>query len=171
MSSRSKASKASSSCANHPADFGPITYRGVIPLRQIPALVDGDLTIIESEVISEYLEERFPEPRLLPDELQARAHSRFFSRFHDIHLEPPIRNIYYQVPESTRDMSVVDENLARIQVLLDRFGSIAQPAPFLIGDRIRLADCAYPSTLMYLELVTEAMGLRRFLSRQHCRMA
>ena len=134
------------------------TYRGVIPMRQIPALVDGDLTISESEVISEYLEERFPEPRLLPDEPQARARSRFFSRFHDIHLEPPIRNLYYQVPERTRDMSVVNENLARIQVLLDRFGSIAQPAPFLIGDRIRLADCAYPSTLMYLELVTEAMG-------------
>lgn len=70
------------------------TYRGVIPMRQIPAIVDGDLTITESEAISEYLEERFPDPPLLPADLKARAKSRFFSRFHDIHLEPPIRNLY-----------------------------------------------------------------------------
>jgi glutathione S-transferase len=64
------------------------TYRGVIPMCQIPALIDGDLTISESEVISEYLEERFSEPPLLPADPKARARSRFFSRFHDIHLEP-----------------------------------------------------------------------------------
>jgi len=55
-------------------------------------------------------------------------------------------------------MAVVDENLVRVQDLLDRFGAIASPSPFLVGDRICLADCAYPSTLMYLELVTKAMG-------------
>ena len=63
------------------------TYRRVIAMRQIPAIVDGDLTISESEVISEYLDERFPEPALLPADPRARAQSRFFSRFHDIHLE------------------------------------------------------------------------------------
>ena len=134
------------------------TYRGVIPMRQIPAIVDGDLTITESEAISEYLEERFPDPPLLPADLKARAKSRFFSRFHDIHLEPPIRNLYAQVPERTRDMTVVDANLVRIRELLDRFSALADPAPFLVGKDITLADCAYPSTLMYLDLVTPALG-------------
>ena len=134
------------------------SYRGVIPMRQIPAIIDGDLTISESEVISEYLEERFPEPPLLPSDPQSRALSRFFSRFHDIHLEPPIRVLYGQIPERTRDLAVVDENLVRIDELLKRFSAMAEPAPYLSGARISLADCAYPSTLMYLDLVTQAMG-------------
>ena len=134
------------------------SYRGVIPMRQIPAIVDGDLTISESEVISEYLNERFPEPPLLPDDPQGRARSRFFSRFHDIHLEPPIRNLFWQVPERTRNLAIVDENLARIGELIERFSAMAAPEPYLAGARISLADCAYPSTLMYLDLVTQAMG-------------
>ncbi len=134
------------------------TYREVVPMRQIPALVDGDFVLSESEVISEYLEERFPEPPLLPPYPERRARARFFSRFHDIHLEPPVRNLYWQVPERTRDTAVVEQNLDRIQELLDRFGAMARPAPFLADGHFSLADCAFPSTLMYLDMVSRAMG-------------
>ena len=63
-----------------------------------------------------------------------------------------------QVPERTRDMTVVDANLVPIRELLDRFSALADPVPFLVGKDITLADCAYPSTLMYLDLVTPALG-------------
>ena len=43
------------------------------PLGKVPVLEDGDFVLPESDVIMEYLEERFPEPALLPAGLEERA--------------------------------------------------------------------------------------------------
>jgi len=134
------------------------TYRAIVPTGQIPALVDGDLQITESEVISEYLNEVYPDPPLLPADPKERARSRFFSRFHDIRLEPHVRNLFWQVPLKKRDLAVVDHNLDIINARLAELGRLATPAPYLVGPRLTLADCAYPSTLMYLDLILGAMG-------------
>tara|TARA_A100001037_G_C15153879_1_gene641920 strand:- start:11237 stop:11890 length:654 start_codon:yes stop_codon:yes gene_type:complete len=134
------------------------TYRSVVPTGQIPALVDEDLMISESEAIAEYLNEVFPEPPLLPEDPKQRARARFLSRFHDLHLEPPIRGLFWQVPERKRDLAVVDEAFVAIQSQIDRLGMLAAPAPFLVGDRLSLADCGYPSTLMYLDMLAGVFG-------------
>ena len=135
-------------------------YRQMVPTGQIPALVDGDLLLSESEVISEYLNEIHPEPPLLPADPKERARARFFSRFHDIRLEPYVRNLFRQVPVKKRDLRVVEENLAIINARLAEFGRLAAPRPYLVGERLTLADCAYPSTLMYLDMILGAMGRR-----------
>ena len=36
------------------------------PYNQVPVLVDRDLILFESNVINEYLEDRFPHPQLIP---------------------------------------------------------------------------------------------------------
>jgi len=47
------------------------------PKRQVPCLVDGDVTLYDSSVINEYLDERYPTPpRLMPTEPGARARCR-----------------------------------------------------------------------------------------------
>jgi glutathione S-transferase len=46
------------------------------PRGEVPALVDGDTVLADSKVICAYLEERFPEPALLPAELSLRARCR-----------------------------------------------------------------------------------------------
>jgi glutathione S-transferase len=43
------------------------------PFGQVPVLEDGDLVISESIAILEYLEERYPQPPLLPRDPAARA--------------------------------------------------------------------------------------------------
>lgn len=60
------------------------------PLGKVPFLQDGDFGIGESEVIVEYLEDRYPEPALLPRTPKARARSRWLSRFHDLYLGPQL---------------------------------------------------------------------------------
>ena len=141
-----------------PGGHSSETYRKIVPTGQIPALLDGDLLITESEVISEYLNEVFPDPPLLPADPQDRARSRFFSRFHDIRLEPFVRNLFWQVPLKKRNLADVDHNLGIINARLAEFGRLATPRPYLVGERLTLADCAYPSTLMYLDLILGAMG-------------
>ena len=46
------------------------------PKRQVPILVDGDVVVCDSTLIFEYLEDRYPEPRLLPEGAAARARCR-----------------------------------------------------------------------------------------------
>ncbi len=51
-------------------------YLAVNPQGLVPALVDGNHTLSQSMAILEYLEERFPEPPLLPADSLQRARVR-----------------------------------------------------------------------------------------------
>ncbi|MDN5849332.1 MAG: glutathione S-transferase N-terminal domain-containing protein, partial [Nitrococcus sp.] len=46
------------------------------PYGEVPTLVDRDLILYDSKVISEYLDERFPHPPLMPVDPVARAKAR-----------------------------------------------------------------------------------------------
>ena len=48
------------------------------PYATVPTLVDRDLVLYESQIIMEYLDERFPHPPLLPVYPVARAQSRLW---------------------------------------------------------------------------------------------
>lgn len=51
-------------------------YRAINPQGQVPTLVDGELILSQSPAILEYLEEKYPEPALLPGDLAGRARVR-----------------------------------------------------------------------------------------------
>ena len=59
----------------------------VNPRLEVPALVDGDATIFDSTIILEYVEERWPEPRLLPATPAARAVARMIEEVADTYYE------------------------------------------------------------------------------------
>jgi maleylpyruvate isomerase len=51
-------------------------FRALNPQGLVPALVDGDRTLIQSPAIIEWLEERYPTPPLLPSDPDDRARVR-----------------------------------------------------------------------------------------------
>ena len=55
-------------------------FLAVNPRAVVPVLVDGGRVIVESSVICEYLEEKFPDPRLMPDDPGARAELGFLNK-------------------------------------------------------------------------------------------
>lgn len=62
-------------------------YLKLNPQGVIPTLVDGDRALTQSMAILEYLEEAYPQPPLLPDDLAARARVRALAQtvVSDIH--------------------------------------------------------------------------------------
>ncbi|VTP80777.1 Stringent starvation protein A [Leclercia adecarboxylata] len=48
------------------------------PSQSVPTLVDRELTLWESRIIMEYLDERFPHPPLMPVYPVARGESRLY---------------------------------------------------------------------------------------------
>ena len=132
---------------------GADAYRTINPLGKIPALeVDGTV-IVESEVINEYLEERFPEPPLLPADPIGRARVRVVSRFHDLYLEPALRAIYPPV-----DPALVEARLPEVWARLDQLEGLLDQ-PWAAGAMFTLADCALAPTMLFASL------LMRFMQR------
>jgi glutathione S-transferase len=66
------------------------------PKGQVPVLVDGDLTLFDSTVINEYLDEAYPEPPVLPRDPVARARCRLLELMGDEVLLPKVARIMYR---------------------------------------------------------------------------
>ncbi|HEX2652651.1 MAG TPA: maleylacetoacetate isomerase [Xanthobacteraceae bacterium] len=52
------------------------SFLEINPQGMVPALIDGDMTLNQSLAIAEYLDEIYPDPRLLPADAKARARVR-----------------------------------------------------------------------------------------------
>ena len=66
------------------------------PKGQVPVLADGDLTLFDSTVIFEYLEDAYPKPPLYPAAAKARANCRMLELFADEILLPDIRRLMHR---------------------------------------------------------------------------
>jgi glutathione S-transferase len=141
-----------------PGGYGSAAYKAIVPAGTIPALVDGDLVLSESETINEYLNDAWPEPPLLPADPKARARVRLVSRFHDTRLEPPLRALFPQVAPSGHDPAVVAARLAEHAARLAELAALVAPGPWLMGEAPSLADCAYPGTFLMAERMRRAFG-------------
>ena len=66
------------------------------PKGQVPVLVDGDLTLYDSTIISEYLEDAYPTPSLFPRDAVMRAHCRQLEMFGDEIVLVPLRGLMHR---------------------------------------------------------------------------
>lgn len=57
------------------------------PRAEVPALIDGNARIFDSTIILEYIEDRWPEPPLLPADPYSRAGARMIEEVCDTHYE------------------------------------------------------------------------------------
>jgi glutathione S-transferase len=102
------------------------------PLGRVPVLEEDTFVLPESAVINEYLEERYPEPALWPQDSGERAFGRLLV-FRFDQLSKP----YYALrrgEEAARER--LDRELAKLDAIL-------QARPFLSGRAYGLADIAY----------------------------
>jgi glutathione S-transferase len=76
------------------------------PKAQVPVLVDGDLTLFDSTVIAEYLEEAYPNPPLFPREPKARARCRLLELYADEVLLAPLRRMMFRTEPPHPDRAV-----------------------------------------------------------------
>jgi len=109
------------------------------PDGRVPVLDEGGWILPESALIDEYLEERFPEPPLLPLDPAERAWARLvIFRFDDL------RKPYYAFRRGE------DRAVEELHDALARLGGLVEHAPFLGGGSFGLADIAYLPWLLRL---------------------
>jgi len=126
------------------------------PLGKIPFIRTEQGTLCESQAIMEYLEDRFPEPRLTPTDPWQAAKVRELVTFIDLHLEIVVRELY---PQAFFGATVSDANKARVRTLLEKniagFRRLARFAPYVAGPTFTQADCAAWASLPLVGMATK----------------
>jgi glutathione S-transferase len=135
-------------------------YAKINLLGKTPALEADGLLIPESEVINEYLEDKYPTPALLPKSPEGRARVRILTRFHDLYLEPPLRALFGQMNPKTRDEKVVAGKVAEFKMRLDQLETMLADGGYACGADFTLADCALAPTMFFVTNLMPAFGVK-----------
>ncbi|MBS0970493.1 stringent starvation protein A [Chimaeribacter arupi] len=105
------------------------------PYQSVPTLVDRELTLYESRIIMEYLDERFPHPPLMPVYPVARGESRLWMR----RIEKDWYSLMYKIEQSSGQ----EAEAARKQLreALIEIAPVFTLKPFFLSDEFSLVDC------------------------------
>jgi glutathione S-transferase len=120
-----------------------------------PTLFDAahDTWVWDSVVVSEYLEERYPEVALLPKDPGLRAQARLLIREADTNLHPIARPIVEEMVHkrpAPPDEAKVTAALAQLRTALEPWNARVEHQPFLLGPTFTLADIVLYTPLFSL---------------------
>jgi len=123
------------------------------PHGKVPALTDDGVTLYESTAIVEYLEERYPEPALLPRDAAARARVRIEEIEAVLYFGDAFgavaRQAFFTPPER-RDAAALESARRDVRTRLQALEARApRRAAFLGGDTLTRADVTW---LPFVEL-------------------
>jgi maleylacetoacetate isomerase len=137
------------------ADYHKLNPEGVVP-----TLIDGEgQPLVQSLAILEYLDEKHPDPPLLPKDLRARAHARAIAQMvaMDAHpfIVPRVRKYLEEelhLDEATRARWVrhwLDSGSRAVEEVLARD---PRTGKFCVGDQVTVADICLAAHLTSAKL-------------------
>jgi glutathione S-transferase len=149
--------------------FGDERFSQLNPLRRVPVFIDDKVSVSDSTVICEYLDERYPAPALLPQAVEHRAQARWIEEFADTRLgdvciwrifyEAVINPFIWQRPRDKEKIArVVAEDLPAVMADLER---LAPGGGFLFGD-VSVADIAVAVILQNLRWARVELDAHRW---------
>jgi len=139
--------------------FAP-AYRALNPEGVVPTLIDGGgQPLVQSLAILEYLDEKYPQPPLLPKELYARAHVRAIAQMvaMDAHpfIVPRVRKYLEQelhLDEAARAQWVRHWLDAGSRAVEETLARDPRTGKFCVGDEVTVADICVAAHLTSAKL-------------------
>lgn len=143
-------------------------WRAINPLGKLPALETGSVILAESEVIVEYLDDKFPERPILPRSAEDRALARLLARICDLYLFAALAPLFGQSKASPRDPAVVDDGLAKVGQALDSLEHFLPDGagPYAVGGALTTADCAMVNTFFYVNRLLRAFDVTGLIEQR-----
>ncbi len=111
------------------------------PYGKIPVIDDGGKVLFESCIINEYLDEKYPDPPLMPKDPYLRARGRILVDYALNYLHEPYWALRGEMlkKESERDVAVMEEKRRTLRSLLQYLEDALGDKPFFLGE-FSLAD-------------------------------
>jgi glutathione S-transferase len=121
------------------------------PYGKVPVIIDGTTVLYESCIINEYLEDKYPEPPLMPKDPAKKAKIRILTDYGINHLDP-YQNIRAEIAkdEKERNIEVLEAAKNELKNLLQRFEREIGDQPYLAGD-FSLLDAAVIPRFLRME--------------------
>jgi len=117
-----------------PLNRGSDEHAAMHPFTRMPVLEHGGRFVIEALAVVGYLDEAFDSPALQPADLDGRTRMR---EWLSICADYVYREVVRTIP---RDRAPTGEELQTARTVLGRVDARLDDAPFILGERISLAD-------------------------------
>jgi RNA polymerase-associated protein len=123
----------------------PEEIASISPSGKMPVLVERDLILTESNIINEYIDERFPHPQLMPPDpvMRARARLVLFNFEHDLFTH--VNTLEHTLSKSA------DKARQEIRDSLSQLTPILTKQKYLMNDEFSMLDVAIAPLLWRLE--------------------
>ena len=140
------------------------------PYNRVPVLVERDLVLYESNIINEYIDDRFPHPQLMPADPVMRARARLFLyRFENelfCHIDTLEKGNAKTVEKARQ---IIRDNLTVIAPVFTK-------QKYMLGEEFSMLDVAIAPLLWRLEhygieLPRQAAPLAKYAERLFSRPA
>lgn len=138
-------------CVPPPGGARSPEFSALTPLGLVPALELSDGTVIpECEVIMEYLEDRFPDPSLRPENPEDGARARLLARVADIYLADALKALFEETKTADPDAGAVAGALPPVHEALAWIDHYLDGSGYAVGNRLSTADCALAPLLFFV---------------------
>lgn len=140
------------------------------PYNQVPVLVERDLILHESNIINEYIDERFPHPQLMPADPVMRGRARLFLHRFEQELFSHVAAIEQGSQKAAdKARAAVRDNLAQLAPLFVK-------QKFMLGEEFSMLDVAIAPMLWRLDyygisMPKQAASLLKYSERLFSRPA
>ncbi len=150
--------------------FGNDEFERLSPLRRIPVLIDGDNVLLDSSVIAEYLDEKWPDRPVLPRTPADRAKARWLDEFADTRIADVLlwrvfgkALVAPAIFKAPRDLDAVAKTMAEdVPPVMDYLETIAPAEGFLFGNSPWLADVSVASHFMNARWARQSFDAARW---------
>ncbi len=129
--------------------MGDDRFSEISPVRRIPVLLDDRVTLADSSVICQYLEDRYPTPALYPRDVADRARARWLEEFADTRMgEVFIWRLFNQlvinrfVWGKETDRAILDRALTEEIPQILSYLEAQLPAEGFLFESVSIADVA-----------------------------
>lgn len=136
------------------------------PYGTIPTLVDRELVLYKSEIIMEYLDERFPHPPLMPVYPVAKGRTRLMI----YRVNKDWYSLMNQILNVDEKPKIVDEARKKLCDSLTSVTPIFAEMPYFFSEEFSLLDC-YIAPLLWrlpllgVQLPTQAQAVLKYAER------
>jgi stringent starvation protein A len=140
------------------------------PYNQVPVLVERDLMLYESNIINEYIDDRFPHPQLMPADPVMRARARLFLFRFEHELFTHVETL------EKGNQRFVDKARAAIRDNLTQIAPVFTKQKYMLGDEFSMLDVAIVPLLWRLDyydiqLPKQAAPIMKYAERLFSRPA
>ena len=125
-------------------DHKPEDIAVINPYNRVPVLVDRELVLHESNIINEYIDERFPHPQLMPPDPIMRARAR--QLLHTFEQE-----LFAEIDLLEKNQKGAEKVRAQVRDQLTQLAPMFAHQTYLLGEEFSMLDVAVAPLLWRLE--------------------